>query len=70
MKKNFICCICGSLESGWGNNPESAAWKTEDGKVVFGKFKSEDRCCDLCNTRFVIPGRILALAKQRKSEDN
>jgi len=71
----FTCCICG-IElpgDGWGigtNNPDEAAWKTEDGEVVFGNFKPEDRCCDLCNQKYVIPGRMLMLAKQRAAENN
>lgn len=59
------CCICGKALKDYGNNPEGAVWKTKDEEIVFGKFKPEDRCCDLCNEKYVIPGRLIALGKQR-----
>lgn len=59
MKKK--CCICsGPLENEWGNNPSGA--------IINGKsktFKLTDRCCDKCNTKFVIPGRILKVFGRR-----
>lgn len=42
----FICCICGAKLKGWGNNP----WPIKNGE--------NDRCCDECNQKYVIPERI------------
>lgn len=56
MKKK-VCCICsGPLENEWGNNPEGAVI---DGN--FYTFKPNDRCCNKCNTEYVIPGRFLKM---------
>ena len=52
------CCICGVEINGYGNNPDGAAWKDEEGNLVFPEFDVDCRCCDDCNTRYVIPGRI------------
>lgn len=41
------CSICGTEFEGWGNNP------------VPLRPEVEDRCCDDCNTRWVVPVRIL-----------
>ena len=57
MKVN-ICCICGDEFEGYGNNPDGAMWKDEMGNVVDPEFSVDDRCCDECNNRYVIPGRI------------
>lgn len=54
--KIFKCCICGKEERGWGNNPWGAEIKDEQGKLK--EFKETDKCCDECNSKFVIPGRI------------
>lgn len=60
-----ICCICGAEFEGWGNNPEGAMWKTSEGDIVDYDndfpYNSEDRCCDECNERYVIPGRLYKL---------
>ena len=50
-----VCCICGEEYEGYGNNAEP--------------YK-EGRCCDECNTSFVIPYRIMLmqLSKKRKDE--
>lgn len=42
--KGGICCICGEEIDGYGNNP--------------APVKSEGRCCDACNAKFVIPARM------------
>lgn len=41
-----VCCICGQVFAGFGNNP----WPIvrDDGA----------ECCDECNANFVIPARI------------
>ena len=46
-ENTFICCICGKKCTGWGNNP----WPVKDGE--------NDRCCDDCNTEYVVPARII-----------
>lgn len=40
-------------EGDWGNNPWPVA--TDE----------EDRCCDECNERYVIPARLMLMAKRR-----
>lgn len=63
----FTCCICGALEAGFGNNPDGAMWLDEATKEpVIGKFGPNDRCCDLCDQKYVIPGRIYQLQKARQ----
>jgi len=43
------CAICGKEIAGWGNNP----WPIR---------KSEEaKCCDECNSRYVITGRLLMM---------
>lgn len=68
QEKLFICCICNSLNAGFGNNPEGAAWQTEDGKIEMPEFSNHDRCCNACNSSYVIPGRLyrIRLAEQNK----
>ena len=58
-----ICCICGKEIKDYGNNPGGAVWKTEDGKIVMPEFDAEERCCDECNERYVIPGRLYRMYK-------
>lgn len=48
-ERKFTCCICGGTFKGWGNNPEPVV--NEEGA----------RCCDACNSEFVIPIRLLRL---------
>lgn len=72
MRKMLICCICGQviMKEGcpdyFGNNPDGAMWKDVDGNIHEGKFNPDDRCCDECDQRYVIPGRLYSYAKQRK----
>lgn len=41
-----ICCICGCLYTGWGNNP----WPV---------VKDDNaECCDVCNDTEVLPARM------------
>ncbi len=44
--KENICCICGEIIDGYGNNPEPYV------------SADEGRCCDGCNVKFVIPARL------------
>lgn len=46
MSKRLTCSICGCEIEGFGNNPWPL-WLGED-----------DRCCDSCNSRLVVPARI------------
>lgn len=55
------CCICGKEIKGYGNNPEGACIMHDDKTVEFLEFETEDRCCDECNSDFVIPGRLYRL---------
>ena len=64
------CCICGVEINGYGNNPDGAVWKDTDGNIVEAEFDAGCRCCDECNTRFVIPGRIYRMNKEHKHDSN
>ena len=66
---SFTCCICGKECKGFGNNPDGAVWKDESGKIVFPKFKANDRCCDECNDNYVIVGRMYSFALKKKEEE-
>ena len=50
--KEEICCICGEPIEGYGNNPSP--------------YKHEGRCCDACNSKFVIPARLAGLGNQEE----
>ena len=50
--KEEICCICGEPIEGYGNNPSP--------------YKHEGRCCDACNSKFVIPARLAELSNQEE----
>ena len=54
----YTCCLCGSEEFGYGNNPDP-----------LGKLPK--RCCDTCNYSKVIPARIEMMMGRREfsSED-
>jgi hypothetical protein len=62
------CCICGCEIENYGNNPDGAVWKNEQGEIIEPEFDVNDRCCDLCDQRYVIPGRIYKLYKNRESK--
>ena len=42
--ETHVCAICGKTYTGFGNN----AWPV----------KENERCCDACNTEYVIPARL------------
>lgn len=46
IDNEFTCSICGDKFIGWGNNP----WP-----ITLGE---DDKCCDMCNSVFVIPARF------------
>ena len=64
------CCICGNEFDGFGHNPEGALWRDADGSLISFAFKDEDRCCDRCNTDYVIPGRRYRLKHGGGSHGN
>ena len=68
MKVYNTCCVCGKEIKGWGNNPEGAAWKTHDGEIELPEFGPEDRCCDECNAKYVVPGRIYRMGLKKESK--
>jgi hypothetical protein len=45
-KTPYRCILCGTKQTGWGNNPEPLAGL------------HEGRCCDDCNRDKVIPARL------------
>ena len=48
MLDNYkVCCICGKVFEGYGNDP----WPVRE----------EGRCCDDCNIKIVVPARIAQL---------
>ena len=63
MKKE--CCICGVPIEGWGHNPTGAACKLPDGSVKLLEFPSYARCCNECNEKYVIPGRLYRLEHKK-----
>lgn len=56
------CCICGKEIKGWGNNPYGAL--DAQGKTV--EWKDDDECCDSCNMKYVIFGRMVNLRRNEK----
>lgn len=50
MPKPHECVICGIHFTGYGHNPDP-----------FGEGTHEERSCDECNFRFVIPARLTKL---------
>ena len=55
-KKVKRCCICGAVIEDFGNNPDP---------ISFGE--ENERCCDDCNERFVIPLRWNRMTKHYKA---
>ena len=62
------CCICGCEIENYGNNPDGAVWKNEQGEIIEHEFDVNDRCCDLCDQMYVIPGRIYKLYKNKENK--
>ncbi len=61
------CAICGKpITMRESNNPEGAMWKDQDGNIVKPEFGPEDRCCNFCNQKYVIPGRMYKLYHKDK----
>jgi hypothetical protein len=54
----YVCCLCGSDEFGYGNNPDP-----------LGKLPK--RCCDICNFTKVIPARMeLSMGRREFSSED
>lgn len=50
----YTCCICHKDFEGYGNNPSP--------------YKNYGRCCDKCNSNYVIPARVMTINQMyRKS---
>jgi len=65
---SWICCICKSeFPDGYGNNPHPVEEDIKGNKISYG-YSSEKRCCDLCNTNYVIPARFKQAAETNKLE--
>lgn len=62
--ENKTCCICHKEFTGWGNNPFGAV--DQNKKVI--QWSEEDCCCNECNSKYVLPGRIYRFYKVIKSE--
>ena len=54
MEDKKVCCICGKEFTGYGNNPKGAV-DTNKKEI---KWNAEDVCCDECNSKYVLPGRM------------
>ena len=61
--EKFKCCICHKDTEGWGNNPEPLGKTTKDGMILADDNGMPIRCCDVCNSSFVIPARLKKLIK-------
>lgn len=71
MEKKLLCCICGQpiVKEGcpnyFGNNPDGAMWKDANGNICEPTFNIDARCCDACDEKFVIPGRMYKFYQMR-----
>ena len=50
--KRKTCCLCGE-SIGFGNNP--------------APIENNGRCCDMCNSRYVVPARLLLMEPKTKN---
>jgi hypothetical protein len=55
------CCICGKEFTGFGNNPYGAL----DGNYNVIEWEENDRCCDKCDSEYVIWGRLYLYNKAK-----
>lgn len=60
------CAICGkTITMRECNNPAGAMWRDpETNELVEFEPHTEDVCCDDCNSRYVIPGRLYKLSRR------
>ena len=66
LDKEYVCCICGDIFNGYGNNPWGAIQPEPNGVIKELEFNDNDRCCDECNNQFVIPGRLWHMRKRAR----
>ena len=61
------CCFCGkAIFENESNNPKGAMWlDPETNEVVEFNPKPTDRCCNSCNSKYVIPGRLYKMNKNK-----
>ena len=59
-----VCCICGKEIKGWGNNPYGAL----DNDLNIIEWKEDAVCCDACNNKYVISGRLYTMAQVMKKD--
>ena len=62
--ENYKSCICGKECTGFVNNPNGAVDETKH----LIKWNPEDRCCDECNHKYVLPGRMFKFYRTIKNE--
>ena len=60
----MTCCICKKEFHGFSNNPHGAL--NENYEPI--KWKPTAVCCDACNKKYVIPGRLYILKKEKEKE--
>lgn len=53
------CCLCGREFEGYGNNPYPLCEESD----------YESRCCNDCDSKFVVPARIEMSYTRKKTED-
>ncbi len=60
------CCICGreKRDDEVFHDPTGAVDETK--KVI--KWNESDHCCDECNTKYVLPGRLYKFYRVIKNE--
>lgn len=60
------CCICGreKRDDEVFHNPTGAVDETK--KVI--QWNESDHCCDECNTKYVLPGRLYKFYRVIKNE--
>ena len=62
--ETYKCCICGEEHTGFGNNPQGAI----DSSKKLISWNPDDRCCDECNSMYVLPGRMYRFYRVIKNE--
>ena len=62
-KKQTKCKICEEKIEGMGHNPQPLLNQLNE------PYKVSDRCCDRCNSAYVIPSRIGLLGVRRVAND-
>ena len=53
------CCLCGIKFEGYGNNPYPLCDVND----------YDSRCCNECNSKYVIPSRIIMVYKGKSAEE-